>query len=414
MMIGNMKGTVPVFAVNSFGSEARNLIRRTIEWPRTRVEVVNAGNGSRARYYDASSGLTGRHMRMTTITMRTAMRRRLALLSLIGLIFGLAVVEIHAGETLARVQSRRLVRCGVSDGRIGFSHQDAKGRWSGLDVDFCRAVAAAIVGDADRVRFFPLITTARFPALRSNEIDVLARNTSWTMRREAGLGLHFIGVLYYDAQGFMVRRKGGAQNLAGLKGAKICVVRKTTTEQHLADYFNSRGWKYQPVVVESLDEAAKAFFAGRCAAHTGDRSALAAARLNAPGGPGDYVIVAGQISKEPLGPVVKRGDEEWLTLLRWILFATIEAEEQGVTSKNIEAKAVERKDLKMMRFVDSSGTFAKMLGVEAGWVVRVVKAVGNYGEMFERNLGRGSALKLDRGPNRLWTQGGLMYSPPFQ
>ena len=351
---------------------------------------------------------------MEAMTLRTTTRRWTSLVSLIGLTLLPALAETYAGEILARVQTLRLLRCGVSDGRIGFSYQDAKGRWAGLDVDFCRAVAAAAVGDADRVRFSSLITTARFPALRSNEIDVLARNTSWTIRREAGLGLHFAGVLYYDGQSFMVRRKGGAQSLAGLKEAKICVVRTTTTEQNLADYFNSRGWKYQAVVVESLDEAAKAFFAGRCVAHTADRSALAAARLNAPGGPGGYIILAGQISKEPLGPVVKRGDEEWLTLLRWTLFATIEAEEQGVTSKNISVKASEKKDLKLMRLLDANGDFAKLLGVKPGWVIRVLTAVGNYGEMFERNLGRGSALKLDRGPNRLWTQGGLMYSPPFQ
>jgi len=333
---------------------------------------------------------------------------------LIGLTLLPALAETDAAEILSRVQARRLLHCGVSDGRIGFSSQDAKGRWSGIDVDFCRAVAAAAVADANRVKFVPLITTARFPALRSNEIDVLARNTSWTIRREAGLGFNFIGVLYYDGQAFMVRRKGGAQNLAGLKGAKICVVRKTTTERNLDDYFSSRGWKYEPVVVGSLSEAAKNLFAGRCAAHTADRSALAAVRLDAPGGPGDYVILAGQISKEPLGPVVKRGDEEWLTLLRWILFANIEAEELSITSKNVEAKAGDKKDLRLIRFLDSNGAFAKMLGVKPGWIVRVIKAVGNYREMFERNLGQGSPLKLDRGPNRLWTQGGLMYSPPFQ
>jgi general L-amino acid transport system substrate-binding protein len=318
-----------------------------------------------------------------------------------------------AGEVLARVQARQMLRCGVSDGRLGFSSKDAKGRWSGIDVDFCRAAAAAAVGDAEKVKYFPLMTAERFVALRSNQIDLLARNTTWTIGREAGLGISFVGALYYDGQGFMVSRKSGARNLTALKGAKICVIEKTTTEENLADYFGSRGWKYQPVVVKSTAEATKAFFAGKCAADTGDWSDLAAARLNAPGGAQGYLILPQQISKEPLAPAVNRGDVEWLTLLRWILFATIEAEELGVTSKNVDAKAIVKDDLKLVKFLDVKGAFAKLLGVRAGWVVRVLKAVGNYGEMFERNLGKGSPLKLERGPNRLWTNGGLMYSPPF-
>ena len=334
-------------------------------------------------------------------------------LSLIALAIAFAAFQAEAGEILARVQSRQMLRCGVSDGRLGFSRRDAKGRWSGLDVDFCRAVAAAVVGDADKVKYFPLWTTARFLALRSNEIDVLARNTSWTIGREAGLGVDFVGTLYYDGQGFMVLRKGGAKKIADLKGAKICVTRKTTTEEHLADYFGARGWKYQPVFAKSIEEASKAFFAGQCAAYTADRSNLAAVRLGAPSGLQGYTILPEQISKEPLSPAVKRGDEEWLILLRWIRFATIEAEEQGVTSKNVRAKILTEKNPETIKFLDTNGGFAKLLGVKPGWVPRILEAVGNYGEMFERNLGQGSALKLDRGPNRLWTKGGLMYSPPF-
>jgi len=318
-----------------------------------------------------------------------------------------------AGETLARVQSRQMLRCGVSDGRIGFSFRDAKGRWSGLDVDYCRAVAAAVVGDPGKVTFYPLLTAARFLSLRSDEIDLLARNTTWTIGREAALGVHFIGTLYYDGQGFMVPRKGQAKKITDLRGAKSCVTGQTTTEEELADYFGSRGWKYQAVVVKSVGEATKVFFSGGCAAYTADRSNLAAVRLNAPGGSQAYLIFPEQISKEPLGPVVKRGDEEWMTLLRWIFFATIEAEELGITSKNVGAKASSEKELQVKKFLDSNGTFARLLGVKPGWVVRLLQAVGNYGEMFDRNLGQQSLLKLDRGPNRLWTQGGLMYSPPF-
>ncbi|HEX9146753.1 MAG TPA: amino acid ABC transporter substrate-binding protein [Candidatus Binatia bacterium] len=338
---------------------------------------------------------------------------RFRALTLIALAIGFASFQVEAGEILARVQSRQMLRCGVSDGRLGFSYQDAKGRWSGLDVDFCRAVAAAVVGDAEKVKYFPLLTTARFLALRSNEVDLLARNTTWTIGREAGLGVHFVGTLYYDGQGFMVARKGRAKKIADLKGAKICVLQKTTTEEHLADYFGSRGWKYQPVFLKSIEEASKTFFGGQCAAYTADRSNLAAVRLGAPGGSQGYVIFPEQISKEPLGPAVKRGDEEWLTLLRWILFATIEAEEKGVTSKNIRAQARTQNDPELAKFLDANGAFAKLLGINPGWVPRIIEAVGNYGEMFERNLGQGSALKLDRGPNRLWTKGGLMYSPPF-
>lgn len=318
-----------------------------------------------------------------------------------------------AGETLARVQSRQMLRCGVSDGRIGFSYQNAKGRWSGLDVDYCRAVAAAVVGDGEKVRFQPLSTAARFVPLRANEIDILARNTTWTIGREAGLGVHFVGTLYYDGEGFMAPRKGRAKKIADLTGAKICLIEKTTSEENLADYFAARGWKYQAVLAKSLEDAGKNFFAGQCAAYTADRSSLAAARLNAPGGVQAYDIFAEQISKEPLGPVIKRGDEEWLALTKWIYFATIEAEELGVTSKNVRAKAAVKTDPRLIRFLDANGVFAKQLGINPGWVTRIVEAVGNYGEMFERNLGKDSALKLDRGPNRLWKQGGLMYSPPF-
>jgi general L-amino acid transport system substrate-binding protein len=230
--------------------------------------------------------------------------RRFHALSLIALAIGLASFQAEAGEILARVKARQMLRCGVSDGRLGFSSQDAKGRWSGLDVDFCRAVVAAAVGDAEKVKYFPLMTAERFLALRSNEIDLLARNTTWTIGREAGLGVHFIGTLYYDGQGFMVSRKGRAKKIADLKGAKICVTQKTTTEEHLADYFGSRGWKYQPILSKSIAEASKAFFAGQCAAYTADRSSLAAVRLGAPGGSQGYVIFPEQISKEPLAPAV--------------------------------------------------------------------------------------------------------------
>lgn len=326
----------------------------------------------------------------------------------------LPLSEIYGGEVLSRVKGRRLLRCGVSDGRMGFSFMDAKGVWRGLDVDFCRAVAAAVIGDSERVRYFPLLTTARFLSLRSNEIDILARNTTWTLGREAGLGVYFIGTLFFDGQGFMVQRKSRVQNLAGLRDAKICVVDKTTTRDNLTDYFDARGWKYQLVIANSIAEASKAFFAGACLAYSSDASNLAAVRLNAPGGDQAYFILPERISKEPLGPVIRRGDDEWFTLLRWIYFAMIEAEERGITSDNISAKAANPRDPQTIKFLDSKGLNAQLLGIQPGWVNRIIQTVGNYGETFERNLGKKSALKLDRGPNRLWSRGGLLYAPPFQ
>jgi general L-amino acid transport system substrate-binding protein len=345
---------------------------------------------------------------------RSIPQQLIRLLSALMLIAAMSPADrLPAGETLSRVHSRRLLHCGVSDGRAGFSQKDAKGVWTGLDADFCRAVAASVIGDAVRVKFVPLVTAARFLALRSNQVDVLARNTTHTIAREAGLGVHFIGTLYYDGQGFMVSRKGRAKKVADLKGATICVTEKTTSEDNLADHFAARGWKYQPVSAKSIEEASRKFFSGECTAYTADRSNLAAVRLQAPGGPQGYEILPEQISKEPLAPAIKRGDEEWLTVLRWTYFVLIAAEEMAVTRQNVLSKTGARADPRLARFLDSNGAFAKQLGVPRGWVVRIIEAVGNYGEMFERNLGQGSPLKLDRGPNRLWTQDGLMYAPPF-
>jgi general L-amino acid transport system substrate-binding protein len=331
----------------------------------------------------------------------------------LALAVGFTSFQAAARETLTRVQSRRMLNCGVSDGRVGFSYRDAKGRWAGLDVDFCRAVAAAAIGDAERVKFVPLLTAARFLALRSNEIDVLSRNTTWTIGREAGLGVHFVGTLFYDGQAFMVPVKGRAKKIADLNGASICVVERTTSEENLVDHFGSRGWSHQAIVSKSMDEASRKFFAGQCGVYTSDRSNLAAVRLNAPGGPQNYVILPEQISKEPLGPAIRQGDEDWLVLLKWIYFAVIAAEELGVTSRNTPTKTQLKSDARLAKFLDSTGAFAKLLDLKPGWVPRILQSVGNYGEMFERNLGQGSALKLDRGLNQLWSQGGLMYAPPF-
>ena len=324
----------------------------------------------------------------------------------------LIALPADAGETLALVQSRGVVRCGVSDGILGFSAKDTSGRWSGLDADFCRAVAAAVLGDAEKATFVSLKSSTRFPALQARTIDLLVRNTSWTLTREATLKVQFPAVLFYDSQGFMVAKKSAVKQAADLKGATVCVEKGTTHEQHLVDYFGARGIGVKPVEVDSAREVAQSFFAGRCLAYTSDVSQLAAARLSAPGGPSAFVILPERISKEPLGPVVLRGDDDWITLVRWVLFTLVTAEECGVTRDNVAAGKQVNDDPRWGRLRDPDDQLAKALGMRGGWAVRAIKAVGNYGEMFERNLGRGSPLNMERGLNRLWTDGGLMYAPP--
>jgi general L-amino acid transport system substrate-binding protein len=335
-------------------------------------------------------------------------------LTVIAFALGGISLRAEAGEVLTGVRSKGAVRCGVSEGLLGFSLKEPNGRWGGLDADFCRAVATATLGDPQKVVFVPLITSARFLALRSGQIDLLARHTTWTLGREVGLGVHFTGILYYDGQGFMVMRKSGIAKIDNLNGATICVETETTSKENLDDYFRARGWKYQPVLVKSLVEAMAAFSAGNCQAYTSDRGQLASARATAPGGPGAYVILPGDIAKEPLGPAVLRGDEEWFTLVKWVLFALVAAEEYGITRENVQVKRQQKTDPMLQDFFAVSDRYSKALGVKPDWVAKTVESVGNYGEIFERNLGARSALKLERGFNRLWTRGGLMYAPPFR
>jgi len=318
----------------------------------------------------------------------------------------------HADETLARVQSNGAVRCGVSEGIAGFSIKDDTGRWTGLDADFCRAVAAAALGDGEKVAFVPLFASARFPALKANQIDLLARNTTQTLGREANIGTHFAGILYYDGQSFLVPADSRVQRAQDLDGSSICVVKESTHEINLADYFKAHGVTYRPIVTESVTQAKEEFFAGRCQAYSSDASTLASARIAAPGGPERFRILPDRISKEPLGPVVNRGDEQWATLVKWVLLALIEAEERGITRENVRTVLATTADPAVQAFL--GGGYAKALGIGPGWVVRVVETAGNYGEIFERNLGSGSPFKIERGLNRLWNQGGLMYSPPFR
>lgn len=327
---------------------------------------------------------------------------------------GLLAGEIFAADTLMRVRSTGVVRCGVSDGLPGFAVKDAQGRWSGMDVDFCRAVAAVVLGDAQKTAFIPLISSARFPELKSKRIDLLVRRTTWTFAREAGLQVFFTGTLHYDGQGFMVPRKGAARTPKELNGATICVVKGTTHEQHLEDYFKAQGLTYRPWVGETRLILQQAYLRGECSALTGDASALAAMRMQLPGEGEDHVILPILISKEPLGVAVNRSDEEWFTIVRWVLFALIEAEERGVTQANVHKLRDTTDAPALAVFLGKTPGPEKALGLSADWVTRIVESVGNYGEIYERNVGRQSQLQLDRGLNRLWKDGGLMYSPPFR
>lgn len=311
-----------------------------------------------------------------------------------------------AGETLEQVKTRGTVRCGVSEGIVGFSTKDASGRWSGLDADFCRAVAAAALGDGEKVTFLPLRASARFPALQLGTIDLLARNTTWTLSREAGLKVVFAGILFHDGQAFMVPAPSRVKSVSQLNGATICVEKGTTHELSLAEYFGARDMTVTPLVIDSPTEVADAFFAGRCGAYTSDTAQLVAARLRTPTGRAARIL-PDRISKEPLGPVVRRGDDDWQTLVRWVLFALVAAEENGITRESAGTSLARRA-------LVADGGLAKALGTDPDWALRAVQSVGNYGEMFDRNLGARSPLKLERGLNRLWTQGGLMYAPPVR
>ncbi len=322
----------------------------------------------------------------------------------------LASGALHAQSTLDAVKSKGYVQCGVNTGLAGFSQPDSRGEWKGLDVDLCRAVAAAVLGDAGKVRFTPLTAQQRFTALQSGEIDVLSRNTTWTISRDSSLGLNFAGVLYYDGQGFMVPKKLGVKSAKALNGATVCVQPGTTTELNLADYFRANRMTFKPVVIEKLEEVLNAFFAGRCDVYTTDVSGLVAVRASRAPNPADYMILPEVISKEPLGPVVRHGDDKWFDAVKWSLFAMLEAEELGLSAANIDQQAGSRNPA-IQRFVGASGELGKGLGLDDKWAYRIIKQVGNYGESFDRNL---KPLGFDRGLNNLWTQGGLMYAPPIR
>jgi len=327
------------------------------------------------------------------------------------LVVALLVASPAWGQsTLDAVRGKGFVQCGVNTGLAGFSLPDSKGVWRGIDVDVCRAVAAAVLGDASKVRYTPLTSQQRFTAIQSGEVDILSRNTTWNFTRDTSLGLNFVGVNYYDGQGFMVHRKLNVKSAKQLNGATVCVQPGTTNELNLADYFRANNMKFKPVVIEKLEEVLNAYFIGRCDAFTTDQSGLIALRGSRVPKPDEHVVLPEIISKEPLGPAVRHGDERWFDIVKWSLFAMVEAEELGLNSKNIEQLAKGGSPA-TQRFVGASGELGKMLGLDNRWALNIVRQVGNYGESFEANL---KPLGFERGLNRLWNQGGLMYAPPLR
>ncbi len=334
----------------------------------------------------------------------------LAMAATVGL-GGLLSLPAQAGDTLDAVKNRGAIKCGVNVGLPGFASPDSKGVWQGLDVDFCKTVAVAVFGDADKVEYVPLSAQQRFTALQSGEIDVMARNTTWTLNRDTALGLDFTGVSFYDGQGFMVRKDLGVTSAKELDGATVCTQPGTTTELNLADWFRANQLEFQPVVIESFDELNNAFFAGRCDVYTTDRSGLASIRTQLASNPDDYLILPESVSKEPLGPAVRQGDTEWFDIVKWSLYALIEAEELGINSQNVDEMAKSDKP-GIQRFLGVTPGLGENLKVDEKWAYNIVKQVGNYGEIYQRNVGE--PLGLERGLNELWTRGGLMYSPPFR
>ena len=325
---------------------------------------------------------------------------------------GALLTTAASAQTLEKVKARGSVACGVNPDLLGFSIKDAGGQWSGFDVDLCRALAAAIFNDPNKVQFTPLSTTERLQALQGGKIDVLSRNTTWTFSREAPLKLNFAAVTYYDGQGFLVRRNKNASSALELDGASVCVQQGTTSELNVADFFRTNNMKQQPVALGNLDELLKVYDQGKCTVLTSDTSQLFAARLRL-GAPDDHIVLPDIISKEPLGPYVRGGDDQWLNIVKWVHYAMVNAEELGVSSKSVdEALKSDKPDVK--RLVGTAEGYGSQIGLTNDWAVRVIKHVGNYGEVFERNVGTGSKLAIPRGINSLWNNGGILYAPPIR
>ncbi len=316
-------------------------------------------------------------------------------------------------DTLEDVKAKGYLQCGVTGGVAGFSAPDANNNWTGLEVDYCRAVAAAIFNDPDKVRYTPLTSTERFAALSSGEIDVLSRTTTWTMSRDTQLGINFAGTMFYDGQGFMVRAADGITSAKDLSGAAICIEQGTTTELNAADYFAANGMEYNPIVFVAQDEVFAAYLDGRCDVYTTDSSALASERAVKTSDPSEHIILPEIISKEPLGPSVRQGDDTWLNIARWTYFAILNAEELGVTQANVD-EMLGSDNPSIKRLLGVEGDFGTPLGLDKDWAYNIIKHLGNYGEMYERHVGPNTAIGLERGINALWTKGGIQYAPPVR
>jgi general L-amino acid transport system substrate-binding protein len=343
----------------------------------------------------------------------TQMIKKVVLSTLgVALTSSLMISTAQAGEVLERVQEKGFLQCGVSQGLPGFSNSDENGNWTGLDVDYCRAVAAAIFGDAEKVKYTPLSAKERFTALQSGEIDLLSRNTTWTQTRDTSLGINFTGVTYYDGQGFMVRKDLGVKSALELDGASVCTNQGTTTELNMADYFSANGMSYEPVVFEKADEVVAAYDSGRCDVYTTDASGLAAQRTKLED-PAAHMVLPEIISKEPLGPAVPHGDDQFLDIVKWVIFATVEAEEMGLDSDNIAKLLIDSNNPTpaQARFVGADGSLGANLGLDPKWSYNVIRQVGNYGQIWTRNI---EPLELPRGVNELWSNGGIMYAPPMR
>ncbi|MBM7047677.1 amino acid ABC transporter substrate-binding protein [Rhizobium lusitanum] len=319
-----------------------------------------------------------------------------------------------SASTLSDVKAKGFIQCGVNTGLLGFAQPDASGNWAGFDVDFCKAVASAVFGDATKVKYTPLSSKDRFTALQSGEVDLLSRNTTWTINRDTALGLNFRPITYYDGQGFMVRKELNVKSALELSGAAVCVQSGTTTELNLADYFKANNLQYNPVVFDKLEEVNAAYDSGRCDVYTTDQSGLYSLRLTLKN-PDDNVVLPEIISKEPLGPAVRQGDEQWFDIISWTAYALINAEEFGITQKNVdEMKGSANPDIKRFLGAEQGSTIGTDIGLANDWAYNVIKGVGNYGEVFDRNIGAGSPLKIARGLNALWNKGGIQYAPPVR
>jgi general L-amino acid transport system substrate-binding protein len=366
---------------------------------------------------DSPGSVSAREGAAASIKEGSQMKRKLLSLAF-GFGAAMAAASLATAGTLDDVKTKGFVQCGVSQGLPGFSNPDAQNNWTGLDVDFCRALAAAIFNDPTKVKFSPLSAKERFTALQSGEVDLLSRNTTWTMGRDTSLGLKFAGVMYYDGQGFMVRKSLGVDSALKLDGATVCTNTGTTTELNLADFFKAHDMKYQVVAIEDANQVVKAYDEGRCDIFTTDQSGLYAERLKFKN-PDEHVVLPEIISKEPLGPVVRQGDDAWFNVVKWTYYALLNAEELGITQANVDQMKTStnpeiQRVLGVKNADGSAAGFGTGIGLDEEWIVQIVKAVGNYGEIFERNVGLNTPLKIARGKNALWKDGGLQYAPPIR